>query len=75
MAGLLEKLLSNKPLSDWQKQQVELAGNCPECDSPLTVTAPISDNEEMVRMACENCGWSEYKFKPTIISFSDLSKS
>lgn len=63
MGEILNTLLGNKPLSDWQHQVIEEGRLCKECGAQATVTPPLSDSE-MVRIACSVCGYLSHEFKP-----------
>lgn len=63
MGEMLDSLLANKPLSDWQRQVIEEGRLCEECGAQATVTPPLSDSE-MVRVACSVCGCLRHEFKP-----------
>lgn len=73
--GALSQLLANKKTSDWQQEMINRGVPCEKCGHGTVITPPMTDSEEMVRVECPSCGWAEYKFKPTIINFSDISKS
>ena len=72
--SILGSILASKTLSPWQEQVKSQGRACPECSLPTTITAPVSDDADMLRLQCD-CGWIGYEFpphEPTIIEFESL---
>lgn len=64
MGEMLDSLLGNKPLSDWQRQVAEEGRACDECGARAVVTPGLSDSAQMVRISCPSCGCLRHEFKP-----------
>ena len=70
--GVLDSVLSAKPLKPWQETVVEEGRSCRDCGAIVAITAPVSDEADMLRLHCDECGWLGYEFPPTVIRFEDL---
>lgn len=73
--GVLDGILATKPLSEWQESVKQKGRFCEKCGAKANITAPISHNEEMLRISCPTCSHVSYEFpkhQAKIIKFEDL---
>lgn len=77
--SVIDSLLQHKPLGSWQQQVFNDGRYCNKCGSPATITAPVTDNDKMLRISCPKCGNVSYEFAPenseaVIIDFNEIKQ-